>query len=1019
MGKKNIYWKGFEELNEQSEIVKNLENNEFVEKLPVGKEDESKNHNRRDFLKYAGFSTAAAAIVGCEGPVIKSVPYVVQPEQIIPGVANFYATTIADGFDFSSILVKTKAGRPIFIKGNKDAQSMNSTNARINASVLSMYDIYRLQGPKASGQNISWKDFNLSVKADLDRLSNENKKVVLLTQSFASPTTQKIISDFTQKYSNIQHVIYDSISNSAALDAFQNSYGKRALVDYDFSLSNTIISIDADFMSDWQGGNYSSGWSKNRVPNKDNDYTMSYHLQFESNMTLTGANADNRVMVRPHKLKLVLQNIYLNLIGQKYNGPALGPYVDRYVKLAIESIKKSGNKAVLISGLDDVDSQEIVLMINEFIKSDAFNIKSPRLIFQGSDKDVLNTIDELKSGKISGLITAGINPSYSLPNADEFSDLLNKLEFSLCFSMKEDETAKNSKYIAATPHYLESWGDHEFKLGEYYLSQPTIKPLFDTNQFQDVLLDLTDSQNSFYDEIKNNWRTNILKGKTWGKSLQDGYYYSYENILPKRLKSNLTIDNLPSSNEDALDLILYTKTGLGDGQQSSNPWLQEFPDPITRVTWDNYLTVSYEDAERFGLENYNVSNGALNGSYVNLSNDNFTVKVPVIIQPGQTPGTVGLSLGYGKTQAMSEEMNVGVNAYRFYNDFKRVHKVKLTKVKGGDHEFACIQLHNTMMGRDEIIKETSLEEFIGEDKSVWNPTVMVSKNHIETKVTSKEVDIWREFDRSTGHHFNLSIDLNKCNGCGACVIACHAENNVPVVGKEEVRKSRDMHWIRIDRYYSSEDTIRGDVKAKDETSGFREYRATQTKLEKASANPQVVFQPITCMHCNHAPCETVCPVAATSHGREGQNQMAYNRCVGTRYCANNCPYKVRRFNWFQYSENDEFDYNMNNDLGKMAINPDVNVRSRGVMEKCSLCIQMTQKVKLDAKKEGRRVRDGEFKTACSESCDDNAIVFGDINDKESKILKVKDGDRTYRVLESIGTKPNVIYQVKIRNSKKI
>jgi molybdopterin-containing oxidoreductase family iron-sulfur binding subunit len=584
--------------------------------------------------------------------------------------------------------------------------------------------------------------------------------------------------------------------------------------------------------------------------------------------------------------------------------------------------------------------------------------------------------------------------------------------------MKEDETANSCKYVAATPHYLESWGDYEFKSGHYYLSQPTIKPLFDTNQFQDIILTLSGSNNSFYDEIKSNWRTNILKGKTWGKSLQDGFYYSYEINAPRRIKTSLNLDNLPIQSNDELELVLYTKIGLGDGQQSSNPWLQEFPDPITRVTWDNYLTVSYKDAERLGLKNYNVSNGALNGSYVNLSNDNNSIKVPVIIQPGQTPGTVGLALGYGKTQAMSEEMNVGVNAFKFYDDFKKIHKVNVSKVKG-DHEFACIQLHNTMMGRDEIIKETTLEEFIKEDKSVWNPTVMVSKNHIETKVTSKEVDIWREFDRSTGHHFNLSIDLNKCNGCGACVIACHAENNVPVVGKEEVRKSRDMHWIRIDRYYSSQDTIQGDVEAKDSTRGFSEYKSTSAQLEKASANPQVVFQPVSCMHCNHAPCETVCPVAATSHGRQGQNQMAYNRCVGTRYCANNCPYKVRRFNWFQYSQNDEFDYNMNNDLGRMAINPDVNVRSRGVMEKCSLCIQMTQKTILDAKKEGRRVRDGEFKTACSESCDDNAMVFGDINDTDSEILEVKDGDRTYRVLESIGTKPNVIYQVKIRNSKKI
>ena len=321
-----------------------------------------------------------------------------------------------------------------------------------------------------------------------------------------------------------------------------------------------------------------------------------------------------------------------------------------------------------------------------------------------------------------------------------------------------------------------------------------------------------------------------------------------------------------------------------------------------------------------------------------------------------------------------------------------------------------------MMGRDEVIKETTLEIFNTKDKSYWNPTVMVSKNHIETKVTSPEVDIWRDFDRSIGHHFNLSIDLNSCNGCGACVIACTAENNVPVVGKEEVRRSRDMHWIRIDRYYSSEDTIQEDIKIAEEAKGFRKYKSTLNALEQAAENPQVVFQPISCMHCNHAPCETVCPVAATSHGRQGQNQMAYNRCVGTRYCANNCPYKVRRFNWFSYADNDEFDYNLNNPLGKMVLNPDVTVRSRGVMEKCTLCIQKTQKVILDAKRDGRKVKDKDWQTACSDACSDGAMVFGDVNDKESEISKVREGDRTYRVLESLGTKPNVIYQTKIRNN---
>ena len=520
-------------------------------------------------------------------------------------------------------------------------------------------------------------------------------------------------------------------------------------------------------------------------------------------------------------------------------------------------------------------------------------------------------------------------------------------------------------------------------------------------------------------DIKSNWKNNILSsGKTWGKSLQDGFFYNYnQNKLSLKTK-RVNLNSPFAESKDDFSLVLYPKVGMGDGQRASNPWLQEFPDPITRVTWDNYITLSISDAKKLKLKNYNVANGALNSSYAKISANGKELITPVIIQPGQASGTIGLSFGYGKKYGMSDEMNVGVNAFNLYNDFNKIQNIKISKVKG-DHEFACIQLHNTMMGRDEIIKETSLEIFNTKDKSYWNPTVMVSKNHIETKVTSPEVDIWRDFDRSIGHHFNLSIDLNACNGCGACVIACHAENNVPVVGKEEVRKSRDMHWIRIDRYYSSEDTIQEDVKVAEEARGFREYKSKLNALEKAAENPQVVFQPISCMHCNHAPCETVCPVAATSHGRQGQNQMAYNRCVGTRYCANNCPYKVRRFNWFTYADNDEFDYNMNNPLGKMALNPDVNVRSRGVMEKCSLCIQMTQKVILDAKRDGRKVKDGEFQTACSQACADGAMVFGDVNDEKSVIKKVEEGDRTYRVLESIGTKPNVIYQTKIRNNIKV
>ncbi|MDA9323866.1 4Fe-4S dicluster domain-containing protein, partial [Flavobacteriaceae bacterium] len=565
-----------------------------------------------------------------------------------------------------------------------------------------------------------------------------------------------------------------------------------------------------------------------------------------------------------------------------------------------------------------------------------------------------------------------------------------------------------------------SWGDVEIKSGNYSLVQPTIKPLFDTTQFQDVLLNWSGSSNSFYDELKSNWNKNILNGSSWNQALHDGVFY--QNSNSKKLSSPYTFPNinefvngLKSTVFDDFELTLYSKTSMGNGQQANNPWLQEMPDPITRVSWDNYMTVSKSDAQSLGLKNINDSNGALNSNFAKITISGKSLKVPVIIQPGQAEGSVGLSLGYGRTSGVKKELQTGVNAYDLYNNFINVQNVTIESVNE-THEFACVQLHNTLMGRGDIIKETTLEIFNTKKSSEWNYVPSVSLNHVETLVTSPDVDIWDEFDRSVGHHFNLSIDLNGCTGCGACVISCHAENNVPVVGKTEVRKSRDMHWLRIDRYYSSAETFSGDNTTKDNISGLSDSLSVFGEMENPSENPQVAFQPVMCQHCNHAPCETVCPVAATSHGRQGQNHMAYNRCIGTRYCANNCPYKVRRFNWFLYNNNNEFDFNMNDDLGKMVLNPDVVVRSRGVMEKCSMCIQKTQKTILDAKLEGREIKDGEFQTACSSACETGAIVFGDINDEDSKVLELKEDDRMYHLLESVGTKPNVVYQVKIRNT---
>ena len=566
--------------------------------------------------------------------------------------------------------------------------------------------------------------------------------------------------------------------------------------------------------------------------------------------------------------------------------------------------------------------------------------------------------------------------------------------------------------------------------------QPAIRELFDTRQMQTAMLTWMGSDKTYYDYIKENWDTNILNGASWNQALQDGVFEEAmtvdegEGAVAAGESQDETVDtsiapiasairSLVNSTGGDTELVLYSKVGMGDGRQANNPWLQEFPDPISRVSWDNYVTVSKADAENWGFENFTVANGGVNGSYAKLTVDgNVLDQVPVIVQPGQAPGTVGLSFGYGKKAGMKSEMATGVNAFTLYKDFSDVQSVTVEKAEG-EHEFACVQQHKTLMGRGDIIKETTLEIFNTKDHHEWNHMPQVTLNHQEIPVTSPDADLWEGFDRSIGHHFNLSIDLNACTGCGACVIACHAENNVPVVGKEEIRRSRDMHWLRIDRYYSSEETFEQDNEKKENIEGLWGDKGSLggfRQMEDPAANPEVAFQPVMCQHCNHAPCETVCPVAATSHSRQGQNHMAYNRCVGTRYCANNCPYKVRRFNWFLYHDNDEFDFNMNNDLGKMVLNPDVNVRSRGVMEKCSMCIQMTQKTILDAKREGRIIEDGEFQTACSAACNSGAMVFGDINDKESQVAKLKEDDRMYHLLEHVGTKPNVFYHVKVRNT---
>jgi molybdopterin-containing oxidoreductase family iron-sulfur binding subunit len=1018
MSSNKKYWKSVEELDGNSSIVEALKNNEFVEEIPtdefLGNNDalSSSSTSRRDFLKYVGFSTAAATLAACEGPVHKSIPYVLQPEQIIPGIADYYATSVFDGFDFANILVKTREGRPIKIDNNTIAGAKFAANARIHASILSLYDSMRLKEPKFEGKNTSWSDVDSKIVSSIADAKVKGGQIVLLTNTLASPSTEKLIADFIAKNPNAKHVIYDAVSSSEALDAFETVYGERALVDYDFSKVSLIVSVDADFLGDWQGGGYDAGYAQVRIPKNGK---MSRHFQLEANMTLSGAAADKRLAMSTANQKQALVQIYNIVTGSSVAVTLDDKFKAEVTKAALQ-LKAAGSKGVLVSGIQDKNAQLLVIAVNQVLASEAFNTSGTRQIRKGSNEKVNQLIKDMNAGSVHTLIMSGVNPAYTLSNAASFIEGLKKVKTSVAFSLKEDETALLSKIAAPVPHYLESWNDLSLTKGTYSLTQPTIRPLFNTKQFQDILLSLNGVGGTFYDYIKAN-SAGIITGSSWNKVLHDGIFVGAIVTVAGGTADYVGAANTLAQSKplEGFELVLYTKTGMGDGQQANNPWLQEFPDPITRVSWDNYVTVSNADAKKYELTNEIVANGGLNGSYATITTaDGLKIEnVPVIVQPGQAVGTVGLALGYGRKAALKEEMQVGINAYSLYKGFNNVQSVTLVKA-GGEHEFACVQGQKTLMGRGDIIKETSLEIFNTKDAKEWNKQPMVSLDHKEVEAT--KVDLWDSFDRSVGHHFNLSIDLNACTGCGACVIACHAENNVPVVGKSEVRRSRDMHWLRIDRYYSSESTFEGDNERKENIAGLSSSLSTFNEMEKAGDNPQVSFQPVMCQHCNHAPCETVCPVAATSHSRQGQNNMAYNRCVGTRYCANNCPYKVRRFNWFLYSKNSEFDYHMNDDLGRMVLNPDVNVRSRGVMEKCSMCIQMTQATILKAKREGRAIVDGEFQTACSSACSTGAMVFGDINDADAKVAKLVADDRMYHLLEHVGTKPNVIYHVKVRNT---
>lgn len=1018
---KKKYWQSFGQLNTTQAYTEDA-SNEFKEELPFEMDDNGAKTPRRDFLKYLGFSTAAATLAAsCEIPVKKAIPFLNKPADIVPGVANYYATTFVLDGDVIPVVAKVRDGRPIKIEGNELGFTKGGTSQRVQASVLSLYDTARVRFPMektAEGfkEAPTYEAVDKKIAAALT--SAAGKQIVFLTSTINSPSVLTVMDEFKAKYPTAKHVTYDAVSYSGIIQANEASYGKKGIPSYHFDAADVIVSFGADFLGTWLNPvDFAKQYASKRKVNEKNP-TMSRHFQFESMYSMTGASADERYTHKPSELGAALLALYAK-VGGAVTAPAIA---DKRLAAGIDAAAKellaAGGNALVVSGSNDVSAQILVNAINDKIAANGKTVNYGTMLNyrKGVDAEFEQLIADMNAGAVGAIFIHGANPVYTYRDGKKFADALKKVALSVSFNEREDETTTECTFILPDHHYLESWGDAEAKTGYLSFIQPTIHPLFKTRAFATSLLKWSGSTVADYETyFKAYWISKLGGQLAFDQALQDGVIEPAAPVVAGAAFNAAVVADaaakLSVKKGGKLELVLYQKVSIGDGKMANNPWLQEMPDPITRATWDNYVIISPSlQKELFpdmNLDTYEVEPPK---PVVSVKAGGKEIKLPIIIVPGTNSNTIAIAVGYGRSEKTGRAAKgAGQNAYPLVtlngSTFDYTAADVTITATGEMYDIAQMQTHGTYDNRVEVVKETSLAIFKKDPKHFITEREKELGPYGGTAGLEEKGTLYPVFDKP-GIKWGMSLDLNLCNGCGACVVACSAENNVSVVGKTQVAKYHDMHWLRIDRYFS------GDME-----------------------NPDVVFQPMLCQHCDNAPCENVCPVAATNHSSEGLNQMTYNRCIGTRYCANNCPYKVRRFNWHDWNGADSFKDNqnplveygrlnevtldMNDDLTRMVLNPDVTVRSRGVIEKCSFCVQRLQEAKLTAKKDSRPMVDSDIKTACQQACPTNAIVFGNANDKESAISKVRTQEgynRTYYVLEQLHVLPNVSYMAKVRNT---
>jgi molybdopterin-containing oxidoreductase family iron-sulfur binding subunit len=1021
------YWRSLGQIEDSSESRAFLER-----EFPEGASELPEGMTRRDMMLLLGASLSLAGLAGCRRPVEEIVPFVTAPEDVVPGIPRSYATTMPFGRSAYGLIVESHEGRPTKVEGNPAHPSTRgASSARVQASVLGLYDPDRSQSVTLKGTQKTWNDF-VTAWAQLAEAhaADGGAGLAILSESFSSPTLARLASDLRARYPRLRWATYDAVSDENRLAGLRSATGRDVDLMLRIDQASVILALDADLLlSDPEMIRHARDFAAGRraalggAPSTGSAQAMNRLYAVEGVYSLTGAMADHRLRLQSRQIAPFLAALAARLAPAdagtgRLSGADVAGVDPRWLDAVAKDLLAHRGKGLIVAGeRQPAAVHAAVCALNTLLGNTGKTVS----YFETSDaalpslSSLASLVAAMKAGAVQTLVILGGNPVFDAPADLDFASAMAKVPHSIALGHAVDETSTMAEWHIPRAHYLESWGDARAVGGTLSVVQPLILPLFEGRTPVDVLGLLAGGKDRpGYEIVRETWRPILGEAgfdQKWNRVLHDGLLAGSElpEIVPdlsgepfaelERLIGRLRAGGAEALAADGggnarqaeskapvgLEVVFVASPWLHDGRFANDGWLQELPDPLTKLTWDNPALVSPKTAESLGVASEDL---------VRLEYAGRSLEIPVWTLPGMAEGVVALTLGYGRQRGGRVGSGVGFDVFTVRTSQAPGFDggVRIARL-GRRYSISATQEHGSMEGRP-IVRESTLTELRAESHP---PSDEAARTHGEDPRRGSETaapsgalgvfaeethhfSLWKEHAYDQGHQWGMTIDLNACIGCSACMTACQSENNVPVVGKAQVAKGREMHWLRVDRYFSGE----------------------------PSGSPEVVFQPVPCMHCEDAPCEQVCPVAATVHDGDGLNVMVYNRCIGTRYCSNNCPYKVRRFNFFNFTKDTP-------DILRLAMNPDVTVRSRGVMEKCTYCTQRINRAKIDAKLAGRELRDGDVKTACQQACPASAIEFGNLRDPSSRVAKAKADSRNYALLGELNTKPRTTYLSKVRN----